>query len=323
MGELTANLTVMFQLKQKNVGSGHVQFVVKLNIQPIPPNILQKNHDFDMNADSTFQIGHDHTVCEDYAIAGNIDNRITYAIVCDGCSASPDVDFGARVLAMAARETLSYKLAIEDGLFEGMDPNLSAERFGQVTVNKAQEVCRTIRHLHPQALDATCLVLFIQNNQATVMMFGDGVFIHRTPTSVNAVHISLTSGAPDYLAYESDKNRKKAYNALVDNKKIITTKYTSGTDVEVATLHRQPLEPYSAIIPVQSGDVLSVISDGIGSFRKSDNEAMNWEQLVDEFTAYKNFEGQFVQRRIKALKRKCLKENWQHLDDISIASIVV
>lgn len=276
-----------------------------------------------MNADCTYHIGHDHAVCEDYAIAGNLANRITYAIVCDGCSASPEVDFGARVLAMAARETLQYKLNVEDGLFEGMNPNLSGERFGQVTINKAQEVCRGLRQLHPQALDATLLAAWVQNETASIYMYGDGVFVHRMADGTHKVHIHLTSGAPDYLSYSLDESRKKSYNALPDNEKIIDVQYANVNATGIATPSLKPFEPYSVIVPVKPGEVISVISDGINSFRKSGSESIDWSTLVEEFTAYKNFEGQFVQRRINAFKRKCLKEGLQHLDDISIASIVI
>jgi hypothetical protein len=74
---------------------------------------------------------------------------------------------------------------------------------------------------------------------------------------------------------------------------------------------------------VEEGDVISVITDGINSFRKEDNEVIDWKDLVDEFCGFKNFEGQFVQRRIGAFKRKVNKEKWHHFDDISIASILV
>lgn len=274
-----------------------------------------------MNADCTYQIGHDHIVCEDYAIAGNLADRITYAIVCDGCSASPDVDFGARVLAMAARETLQYKLHVEDGLFEGMNPNLSAERFGQITINKAQEICRGLRLLHPQALDATLLAAWVQNEMATIYMYGDGVFIHRMENGTHKVHVNLTSGAPDYLSYNLDKGRKKSYDALVDNQKIIDMQDASG--INIPSISLKPLDPYVETVPVKPGEVLAVISDGINSFRKSNGEEIDWTALVDEFTGFKTTEGQFVQRRIKAFKRKCQKEGTNHLDDISIAAIVI
>ena len=64
-----------------------------------------------MNANSTFSIGKNHIVCEDYALAytGPI---ITYAIVSDGCSSSPDVDFGARCLAMSAKRELRFNPSV-------------------------------------------------------------------------------------------------------------------------------------------------------------------------------------------------------------------
>ena len=59
-----------------------------------------------MNEDCYFEIGHSHTICEDYALTGKINENLSYAIVCDGCSASDTVDLGARILAHTAREYL-------------------------------------------------------------------------------------------------------------------------------------------------------------------------------------------------------------------------
>jgi len=272
-----------------------------------------------MNTNSTYYIGKDHIVCEDYALTGNLQDRITFAIVCDGCSASPDVDFGARVLAMAARETFQYILSVEDGLFPGMNPEISPARFGLMTINKANEVCRSFRHLHPQALDATLLVAWVQDKKLNAYLYGDGVLVHRKNTSVNTVHIGLTSGAPDYLSYNLDKQRLNGYNSLKDNVKEIACT-TNGETIQV---NGKPFEPYVLSCDVTEGDVISVISDGINSFRHANNDPILWTELVDEFTGYKNFEGEFVQRRLAAFNRKCLKEGIIHSDDISIASIII
>jgi hypothetical protein len=74
---------------------------------------------------------------------------------------------------------------------------------------------------------------------------------------------------------------------------------------------------------VAEGDVIAVVSDGINSFRKADNTPLAWIELIDEFTGFKTFEGEFVLRRIAAFKRKCLKEGITHSDDISVAAIVI
>ena len=55
-----------------------------------------------MNTDCYYEIGHSHIFCEDYALAGIV-NNIGYAIVSDGCSSSDNVDVGARVLAHIAK----------------------------------------------------------------------------------------------------------------------------------------------------------------------------------------------------------------------------
>lgn len=84
-----------------------------------------------MKTDSCYFIGKDHRICEDYAISG-VKNNIAYAIVSDGCSASLDVDFGSRVLALSARETLQ---TLTEDVIE--DVNL----FGVHTLGRARKAC--------------------------------------------------------------------------------------------------------------------------------------------------------------------------------------
>lgn len=256
-----------------------------------------------MNADACFQIGKDHKICEDYALAGT-EKEFAYAIVCDGCSASKDVDLGARLLALSSRENLLWGL------------NKDCYEFGEHSINLAKSIVRNLMCLGSQCLDATLLIAVISNKNVTVYIYGDGVLVHQTKDEVKSVHINLTSGAPDYLTYIIDKPRIIEYDKLEDNRKIVWTSYDGIHDYK-------PFEPFVYKCQVEDGDVISVISDGINSFRKADNEAIDWKDLLTEFTGFKNFEGEFVQRRISAFKRKIAKDNWHHLDDISIASIIV
>lgn len=261
-----------------------------------------------MNANSTFSIGKDHTVCEDYALAYS-GATITYAIVSDGCSASPEVDFGARCLAMSAKRQLRLK---PDALaFDGKE-----------AVANAQRVIDVFPYLSPQFLDATLLVAAVKNNTLTAYMYGDGVLVHRKKDGIVAIHVQLSSGAPDYLSYHLDPLRKQAYDNLEDNiKEVVFLK--DGKLDSSRTGDWSAFDPIIYDCPVTEGEVIAVISDGINSFRKSDNTPILWNDLIDEFTAYKTTEGEFVLRRISAFKRKCLKEGITHSDDISVASIVV
>ena len=261
-----------------------------------------------MNANSTFSIGKDHIVCEDYALAYT-GPSITYAIVSDGCSASPEVDFGARCLAMSAKRELR------------LNPDLLSFD-GKKAITNAQRVIDVFPYLSPQFLDATLLVAAVNGKHLLVEMYGDGVMVHRKKDSIVSVHVQLSSGAPDYLSYHLDPIRKQAYLAIEDNKKIVTILSAGKLDTS-RTGDYAPLDPFIYDTTVEEGDVIAVISDGINSFRKMNNDPILWTDLIEEFTGYKTFEGEFVLRRIAAFKRKCLKEGVTHSDDISVAAIII
>ncbi len=263
-----------------------------------------------MNANNTFSIGHNHIVCEDYALSG-MSAGLAYAVICDGCSASPQVDFGARILAMSAQRAILIARESE--------PN----RFGEIIVQNAERIYDVLPHLHKQALDATVLTTWVEDNKLIARLFGDGVFIHKSGNDVYAINIHLTSGAPDYLSYHLDPQRLAMYKAMKANVKCIETfELNNGTRSSSSGV-TDPFIPITLKRDVKPGDIIAVISDGINSFRKSDNADIDWTDLIEEFTGFKNTEGEFVLRRIAAFKRKCLKEGTTHYDDISISAIVV
>jgi hypothetical protein len=194
------------------------------------------------------------------------------------------------------------------------------KEFGVIVIQNARKAIEAFPYLSPHCLDTTLLVAYVEDNQLWACLYGDGVIVHRTKTGVTSVHIQLTSGAPDYLSYHLDPIRKQAYDNVEDNKKLIDIYIPGGKCIET---EGEPFEPYVLQTPVEEGDVISVISDGINSFSKSDYTSIPWQDLIEEFTGYKNFEGEFVLRRISAFKRKCLKEGITHSDDISVATIIV
>jgi hypothetical protein len=264
-----------------------------------------------MNSNSTFHIGHNHIICEDYALAG-VSAGLAYAVVCDGCSASPEVDFGSRILAQSAKKAiLSYRES---------DPM----RFGEIIIQNAERIYDVLPHLHKQALDATVLTAWIEDSKVNARLYGDGVFVHKSGNNVYAVHIHLTSGAPDYLSYYLDSQRLALYKSMKDNVKPIETyEITNGTKTIISLAQAGPFTPVALKIDVKPGDIVALISDGINSFRKSDGAVIDWTDLIEEFVGFKNTEGEFAIRRIAAFKRKCAKEGITHYDDISIGAIIV
>lgn len=264
-----------------------------------------------MNADHTFWIGKDHIICEDYSLSGVLD-AMSYAVVCDGCSASPDVDMGARIIAHSAKELLFHQINIDVPTYY--------EEFGMGVIEQSAKAISAFKYISPNALDATLLVVWVRNGQYMVYAYGDGAIVHIRKDKVTTTHIELTSGAPDYLSYRLDKERKARYDSLAKGEKIIST---WGSNLSVVRKSVPPFHPVIVSGEIEEGDIIGICSDGINSFRMPDDNPIVWMDLIQEFFGYKTATGQFVLRRIAAFNRKCAKENITHYDDISVASIII
>lgn len=275
-----------------------------------------------MNANAHFEIGDSHTICQDYAVASTIESGDVsgaYAIVCDGCSASPDVDIGARLLALSAKRTL----------FIGGE-HMNYDLFGKVTIRNLDDIHDTIPFNY-HGMDATLLAAWVTpDKDFTVHMYGDGVFIHQTATTLRIVHVDFESGAPAYLSYYLDDGRMDAYKQQAKGKKIIKdiSIYRGDSEdpakdaIELETT-TSPFDNVTFTGLASTGDIIAVASDGVNSFSKASGDKIHWDSIVKEFIDFKNTQGVFVERRISAMKRRFAKEGISHYDDISMAAIVV
>jgi hypothetical protein len=271
-----------------------------------------------MNADHYFAIGNGHVICEDYALSGVVENG-AFAIVCDGCSASPDVDFGARALALSAKRTLSV----------GGDA-MNYDLFGKVTIRNLEHIGDTVP-LNPHSLDATLLVAWVKDKNFTVQMYGDGVFFHKSATNLRMVHVDFEGNCPAYLSYYLDKLRLKEYeDTVLGSKRMLDISlYIGGTPetqsneaIENET-YMKPFEPVTIKGLADTGDIIGIISDGVNSFTRGDGSTIPWESITRDFIDFKTTPGVFVQRRLSFLKRQWFKNQITHYDDISMASIVI
>lgn len=268
-----------------------------------------------MNADHQFYIGADHKICQDYAISHAGDDS-ALAIVCDGCSSSPDVDFGARALALSAKRTLAIG---------GADMNY--DLFGKVTIKNLEHIGDMIP-LHPKALDATLLATWVKNRNFKAHMYGDGVFFHKTSTTLRIVHVEFESNTPAYLSYYLDKVRLQEYHDTVfESKRILDiSMFTGNGEPKDAIEIENFVKPFDQVTfegLADEGDIIGVCSDGINSFKKAGSEEVPWHVMIRDFIDFKTTPGVFVQRRLGWLKRQWTKEQISHYDDISMAAIVV
>lgn len=276
-----------------------------------------------MNADHYFSIGHTHDVCQDFALSGLRGDNLSYAIVCDGCSSSEAVDFGARALAYSARDIIVN----QPQLYFMADPT----SLGHLIVDKASLISALA--VPARCLDATLLSIAAQRTvdgyfRVRGLMYGDGVFILRNAAekTLHVYHVEyqtvppLPSGAPFYLSYLLNSQRCEDYKQQCNKPKILT-EIING----VVTTKELPFdEPVSFDFPrLHADDQLMVASDGINSFKNGAAEPMPYAHFVDLYSLYKNTNGAYLQRRMKAFKRQLATDKWVHDDDISAAAIIL
>ena len=266
-----------------------------------------------MNADHFYAIGDTHAVCEDYALSG-VRGDVGYAIVCDGCSSSEGVDFGARALAYAAKDVV---LAHSD-LFFTTPPQL----LGRIIIGKAALIQNF--GIPANALDATLLIAVMRGGAGRICAWGDGMwFVGNGILNINA-RIEYNTNAPYYLNYLLSASRDKDYQ---QNPKTFGPRHVIQCTPEGGGINRRedketaPTEPEVFDFSVHNGTVAAVMSDGITQFRKPDSTLIDPLTLLPQFTGFKTLTGVFVTRRLKAMLTQHAKEQWSHDDDISIAAV--
>lgn len=260
-----------------------------------------------MHADSFFCQGKSHKVCQDYARhEGGI------AALSDGCSGSPDTDFGARLLVM---EMLDDPTSFWD-----------AYRF-------AVDAAGCISGLPDTCLDATQLWLYGANNRVQANVVGDGTLAARHKSGqVAATRVRFKPGrdgqvAAGYAAYLHDSTRMDAYVKAGCNTRIVEcyadgAMFTSGENIildeEDFNFQRQFFAP--------DYDFVAIFSDGIESFEREVSpkkwEPVPFTEVLVEVMAIKNPTGEFVQRRCqKFFKQFCVEKRWRNQDDFSMAAV--
>ena len=259
-----------------------------------------------MNADATINIGSMHSICQDYAIAGN-----EYVILSDGCSSSPDTDIGARLLVRAMDQTLS-----KHGFFEISGRHQESARVALGWAN--------LLGLPPRCVDATLITAHVSGNDLVIACSGDGVIILESHTgNLDVYAISSPSGYPFYPSYVHQPDRLA--ELLNNNRCVKEVKHFSRKSSEVTIS-----DSLTVTFKLNAADYkyVAVASDGINSFfhtQQATNgkrvEAVCLPDVLNEFWSFKNSHGAFVERRLKRFKKDTYAKGWQHADDLAIAVI--
>jgi len=264
-------------------------------------------------ADAHFAIGKNHQVCEDYALAGTSEG-LRYAIVSDGCSSSPDTDFGSRLMARAASEEFSRW----------------GDAFNPERCLWQADTWRKGLGLDPYSLDATLLMAFESEATVRVLVTGDGVVAARVRGTAEYHYwaVRYPSGAPGYLSYRLDPNRMAVF--LEQTKGIRQIEHSYGPRDEVRCIN-VPLQAWGFAWALQLDpaiyDLVAVMSDGAESFQRREGTRLTsvpLTEVLDQVMAVKSLTGEFMTRRVnRFLTKFCAKNGWQHYDDFAVAALAL
>jgi hypothetical protein len=268
-----------------------------------------------MNTDCAINIGSTHSLCQDYVIArnGSTEAGGPYVILSDGCSSSPDTDIGARLLVKAAEKLFTEQVTDNVEELHEKAARLALDWAGLIGVPA-------------QAVDATLLTAHVSGESLILACSGDGVVLlesHRG--SLDLYVISSPSGYPYYPSYARQPERLAE---LISNGR--TTKEIKHFRRDSSLVHVTTSAAMTEIFKVKACDykLAAVASDGLNSFfhtQQSTNgkrvEDVCLLDVIHEFWSFKNFNGAFVERRLKRFTKDARANGWQHTDDLSIGVI--
>jgi hypothetical protein len=292
-----------------------------------------------MNTDCYFEIGSSHQICQDYAYSGQEFN-FSYAVISDGCSASGKhgpVDFGARLIVHSyINQIIESKNGIfldkEEGVFteENSVGNIyfrnALKNIAKLSLSRCGQSIRML-NLSEATLDCTLLSIVSDGKNTFYSIFGDGLIIFYTNKNIYVIEVDFPSSAPFYLSYGENKIREEAYFREFDlSKNYKRTKYNHNWEVvEFVEKSIDCSEVLAGKFYLRDDEYLifaAVTSDGYMTyFDEREREYMDCPSVLKEMFGYKNFNGEFVKRRMLSFKRSCASRGIFHLDDVSIATI--
>jgi serine/threonine protein phosphatase PrpC len=260
--------------------------------------------------DNFSTIGKTHRTCEDYSISDK-----NFLIICDGCSSSKDTDLGSRLLAYSAKETIKkYSPSIL---------NLEDNIFNRLVLSNVK-YCLSVLNLPITVADSTLLIVTEHDEKYFTHFFGDGIsFMKLKNGDVIIKEISYKENAPFYLTVYDDHTRTKQWLEFfpenIQEVKTATIKNGGGE----GSLEQIPQYEYCAFeIDKNKVELIGIASDGLSSFINELGERINLIDVVKEVLSIKNYNGEFLKRRMIRMLKDYQAKGFTNYDDVSVAILV-
>lgn len=282
----------------------------------------------EVQIDGIFLIGKSHKVCEDYMIHG--EKPLPHIIISDGCSSSKDTDVGSRLLGLAAKQTL-LRFHKEGCLFTEDEELSTPERvaarrqayidFGVEAIQRARFSGATLG-VDRTTIDATLMVAFIHKGKIFSYTYGDGYKYEVNQDYEIFTEYHFTNGAPFYLSYWIDRERKNGYiEQKLKEKNCLTIRQILGSQESVDSV------PYDEVLysthPIDKVSLFMIASDGAEQVMNVQKQKMPPEAIMKKFAAFKQVTGKFLQRRVSAELRSLDKKGFHNHDDLAVGCFLV
>lgn len=235
-------------------------------------------------ADAAFRIGSSHAVCEDYAceMGGMI-------ALSDGCSSGENTDIGARLLARVALRLASGARALDQ---IGRQAALVA-RTGVNMVDAGKS-----------SLLATLLIARDEKMGFSAQCWGDGFVLFEQDREWSGWRIEWPNEQPYYPVYKSAPNGEGVALGIKPGARLTSWNHAV---IEMFSAYRQ------------STTGVALLSDGFSSFSDETGAKVPEEDVLAELFPLRLLGPGFVNRRLGAFERRCVRLGWKHHDDISMA----
>lgn len=280
-----------------------------------------------LQSDAGFVIGKTHKVCQDYALAGDDSGNFPSVWLSDGCSSSPHTDIGARLLAHKALDRVV-------AFAEFGEVSTRTDTWMQGNLKAVAEISRAIG-VPCDCLNATLLGLICNQSRdggpsLDCVFYGDGALVYGLPNGERVIFRSTyPANYPYYPAYLADEKRRRIWERVADNCHTITrTVLDANGQVREQGIFCPEGDGHLITHPVADLRWAAILSDGIESFQQRQGgdaccsfTSVDYLDVIRHLTAFKNFAGGFVHRRLQSFAKDCARRGWHHNDDISLAAI--
>ena len=238
-------------------------------------------------ADAAYRIGSSHSVCEDYAceMGGMV-------ALSDGCSSGENTDIGARLLARVA-------LRLASGVRDLDQIGRQAALVARTGVNMVDA--------GKSSLLATLLIARAEPEGFSAYCWGDGFIFFEFESGWSGWRVTWPDEAPCYPVYGNrdawaGKGSARAFGLPGRREVPFDGVCFSISEMTTAT-------------------GVALLSDGFSSFSDKTGAKVPDEDVLAELFPMRMLGPDFVNRRLAAFERRCVRLGWKHHDDISMAVI--